>query len=73
MMTTGSKSTFSKKNQGEGQKQTPKPERTRTRNTSNTDLNTCKNCGGDGHWMKECWRPSGGAYDNSNNDSNNNK
>ena len=24
-----------------------------------------KNCGRTGHWAKDCWRPGGGAYDNS--------
>ena len=38
---------------------------TRIGNTSNTDINTCKNCGRTGHWVKDCWRPSGGAYDSS--------
>ena len=33
---------------------------------SNTDVNTCKICGRTGHWVKDCWRPGGGAYDNSN-------
>ena len=74
MMTTGSKSTFSKKkkkNKVKGKSKHQYQKGTRTRNTSNTDLNICKNCGRTGHWMNECWRPSGGSYDNSNNDSNN--
>ena len=38
---------------------------TSTTNTSSTDINTCKNCGRTGHWVQYCWRPGGGAYDNS--------
>ena len=41
--------------------------------TSNTDVNTCKNCGGTGHRVEDCWRPGGGAYDSSNNDTNEGK
>ena len=36
-----------------------------TTNTSPTDINTCKTCGRTGHWAKDCWRPGGGASDNS--------
>ena len=54
------------KNSKEGQRQTPKPEKgTRT---SNTDINICKNCG-----LLDCWRPGGGAFDNSNNNTNKSK
>ena len=30
-----------------------------------TDINTCKNSGRTGHCAKDCWRPGGGAHDNS--------
>ena len=40
-------------------------------NTSNTDINTCKNCGRTGHWVKDCSRPGGRADNNSNNNDNN--
>ena len=36
---------------------------TSTTNTSNIDINTCKNCCRTGHRSNDCWRPSGGAYD----------
>ena len=39
-------------------------------NTSNTDINTCKNCGRTGHWVKDCSRPGGRADNNSNNNDN---
>ena len=38
---------------------------TSTTNTSSTDINTCKKIGRTGHWARDCWRPGGGAYDNS--------
>ena len=44
---------------------------TSTTNTSSTDINTCKNCGRTGHWEKDCWRPGGGAHDNSTSNSSN--
>ena len=44
---------------------------TSTSITSSTDINTCKNCGRTGHWVKDCWRPSGGAYDTSTSDNSN--
>ena len=34
---------------------------------NNPHANTCKNCGRTGPWVKDCWRPSGRAHDNSNN------
>ena len=69
MMTTGCKSTLSRRAR-ENQKGT----RTRnTNNTSNTEFNTCKNCGRTGHRVKYCWIPGGGAFDNSNNNSNKRK
>ena len=56
-----------KKGEGKGKGKHQKQKGTRTSNTSNasnTDINTCKNCGRTGHWVKDCWRPGGGAYDN---------
>ena len=70
MMTTGCKSLKKGKWKGKGKHQNQKG--TRTSNTSNTDISTSKNCGRTRHWVKGCWRPGGGAYDNSNNNSNNN-
>ena len=54
------------KEKGKGKHHNQKGNRpTSTTNTSSTDINTCKNCGRTGHWAKNCWRPSGGAYDTS--------
>ena len=38
--------------------------------SSSTDINMCKNCGRTVHWAKDCWRPGGGAHDNSTSHSN---
>ena len=56
---------------GKGNHQNEKT--TRTSSTSNIDINTCKTYCRMGHWVKDCWRPSGGAYDNSKNNNNNNR
>ena len=56
------------KRKGKGKHQNQKGTR-----TSNTDISTCKNCGRTGHWVRYCWRPGGGAYDNSNSNNNTNK
>ena len=48
-----------KKGKGKGKRKHQNQKDTRTNNTNNTDVNTCKNCGGTGHWVKDCWRPSG--------------
>ena len=54
------------KEKGKGKHQNQNGNRTTsTTNTSSTDINTCKNCGRTGHWGNDCWRPGGGAYDNS--------
>ena len=67
-MITGCKSSLSLekgKGKGEGKHQHQKGNRTNnTSNTSEKDINTCKNCGRTGHWVKGCWRPGGGANDN---------
>ena len=67
-MMTGCKLTLSRK-VGERAKVKNQHQRgnhtTSTTNTSSTDINTCKNCGKPGHWAKDCWNPSGGAYDSS--------
>ena len=52
------------KGKRKGKGKHPNQKGTRTRNT---DINTCKNFGRTGHWVKDCWRPGEGAYDNSNN------
>ena len=70
-MMTGCKTTLRRKAR-EGQRQPPNPDRkSHDQNTSFTDINTCKNCGRTGHWAEDCWRPSGGAYDNSTSDNSN--
>ena len=74
MMTTGCKSTLSRKarRRAKAKTRTNKGIRsTNTKNTSNTDINTCKNCGETGHCTKNCWRPGGGAYDKSTNNNTN--
>ena len=58
------------KEKGKGKHQNQKG--TRTHNINNTDINICDNCGRTGHWVKDCWRPSGGAYDDNNSSNNNN-
>ena len=58
-MTTGCKSTLSRKARGRAKANTKTQKGTRTNstsNTSNTDSNTCKNSGRTGHWVKDCWR-----------------
>ena len=51
---------------GKGKHENQKGNRTTsTTITISSDINTCKNCGRTGHWAKDCWRPRGGAYDNS--------
>ena len=63
---TGCKSTLSRKARRRAQANTKTRNRTTsTTTTSSTNINTCKNCGRTGHWAKDCWRPDGGAYDNS--------
>ena len=59
------------KEEGKGKHQNQKG--ANTSNTSKTDVNTCKNCGSTGNWVKDCWRPGGGAYGNSNNNTNKGK
>ena len=57
---------------GNGKHQNQRGNRTtNTANTSSTDINTCKNCGRNGHWAKDCWRSGGGSYDNSNSNKSN--
>ena len=72
VMTTGCKSTLSRKARGRdtGKHQNKKGTLTNN-NTSNTDINTCKNCGRTGHWVKDCSRPGGRADNNSKNNDNN--
>ena len=54
------------KRKGKGMNQHQRGNRTTsTTNTSSTDINTCKNCGTDGQWAKDCWKPGGGACDTS--------
>ena len=62
-----------KKGKVKGKGQHKKQEGTRTSNTSNTDMNTSKNCGRTRHWVKDCGTPGVGAYDNSNNNTNKGK
>ena len=52
--TTGCKSTL-KKSKRKGKGKHPHQKGTRTKNTSDTVINTCKNCGRKGHWVKDCW------------------
>ena len=55
------------KEKGKGKHQNQKGNRTTSTTTAaSADINACKNCcGRTGHWVKDCWRPSGGTYDNS--------
>ena len=65
---------YYRNDQGKGKNKTPKHPNQKgilTSNTSNTYIITCKNCGRTGHWVKDCWRPGGGAYDNSGSNNNN--